>query len=524
LTSGTPTVAEIRLLKGLLLVDQIRGEHATGVAKVNVRTNEVAIHKRAYNAVDYLTLEATEEFLSKDMGQLYIGHNRYATMGDKSKHENAHPFQHEHITMVHNGGVDHHALHLLEGHDDKEVTVDSQMVCMTIAKHGIKKAVEEYLSGAFALVWWDSNERSLNFIRNEDRPLWIAVMTNGSYVWASEKGMLDVFLKRDGRQSGYRVEPQMILPNQHYKVCFNQHGNRIGNVPTVAPMTFLDLPSPKTYGAADQSWWNGNTGYRSANAANSKPNTAEVVNLAAPRVNAALDKMGTKLRYRSLVTVDVTNFEPYVSSPLFGIATGIVRDTGEVVQAWGLHKDDMEGVTVIRGNVANAYHMLVKGVNEPSITIDCVGVSCHDPKYDRTTALQIRTSASMSQSAQSSAEKPSTSSGSKPKASSSSRGDDAAVAAAKIIEMRSNSVHVAKVKAKGNQRPQIHFPLKVCGHTFVTASEFREFVQRGCAQCSEIPTAYDTWNNYLCVYTAGNIVSSKLEDAEFCCGECEGVH
>lgn len=522
LVTGAASESELSLFKGLLLVDQIRGYHATGVAKVNTRTNTVAIYKKAMDATDFLASQEAKDFLDNDKVQIYMGHNRFATMGNKGADENAHPFQHEHITMVHNGGVDPFGLELLEGLH--EVAVDSHMVCMTIAKHGIKKAVEEHLVGAFALVWWDAKERSLNFIRNQERPLYMGITTGGALVWASEKGMLDVYLDRSSKAANsYRVAPQMLDTNKLYKFVFNEQGHRLGTMPTCVDMEFLEFEYPKQTAAASQ-WWGGqNDTYHGTSQSSSnvtsigsarkdaKQDTVAFDNMT--RVNKCLIDQKLGIRWRSLLTVDVVRLEPYATDRKYGIVYGTCRDTQETISAWGLDMDEMRDVRVIRGNVNNAYNLKVHGEPTLTITIDCVGVSCHDPKYSAQTSGSIATNT-----------KP------KPKGSSSttSRGDvvhngqkveDTKITVAKIMEMRDNK------KAAESKKPQgvhsVRFPLKVHGHTFQTSSEFREYVSKGCSNCNNIPTAYDSRNVDITIYQNGGM-SSSLDTCEFICGACEG--
>lgn len=523
-TQGATNDKELSLFKGLLLVDQIRGEHATGVIKVDPKKNEVTTIKRAVNAVDFLAEQEVKDFLEKDKTNIYIGHNRYATMGDKGKHENAHPFQHEHITMVHNGGVDPMALDRLEGYSDKDVEVDSHMVCMTIAKHGIKKAVEEYLAGAYALIWWDSKRRSLNFIRNADRPLYIAVTTTGAMVWASEKGMLDVFLERDGRASGYRAKPFLIAKDTHIEVEFSENGIRKGTGPTETPMVFFETDYPVYYGSARKDWWENNstakpTARGNVGAASESADVTHLNNVM--RINDNLKADGFRHRFGSVLTARVDKVEPYNNMPKYGKIEGTCMETNAPVVVWGVSMEDCEGVSMIRGTVKDYYGVYQGAVAKKTIVLNYVGLSCHDPKYSASRSGYFRNSADP---------KPSTTShGSSSTVTKTedilekgrgaiSQSDDAKIAAAKIVEMNANKGNNVRVRARTNP-VVINYPLKVHGHTFVDVSSFREFVARGCSQCGKIPTGYDVKNVNLTIYE-GNNFNGLLEDCEFICGAC----
>ena len=500
LTQGVANDKEVGLFKGLLLVDQIRGEHATGVAKVNTRTNEVTILKKAMDSTDFLAMDEAKTFLNDNKAQIYIGHNRYATMGDKSKHDNAHPFQHEHITMVHNGGVDPFGLDLLEGYEQQGVDVDSHMVCMTIAKHGAEKAIKEHLAGAFALIWWDSKEKSLNFIRNVDRPLYMAITSAGALVWASEKGMLDVFLKRSGRTTGYRVEPILIPVDTLHTFKFDANGLRIGTAPTMTDMEFVELTYPK-YSSANEYWWQGAMQQQSQSSQRSQSgnNAAEAAIADRTRVNRNLEQEGCRLRKGSLVTFSISRFEPYATNQRYGVVYGECVETQLPIQAWGIAAADIVDVNILKGNVNNAYTLVKEGVRKLTVTVDSVGVSCHDPKYSAQRSGPIGTLANQS------------------KPASTSHGDNAKVAAEKIIELRNNRDAKPRVTVMNNVR----YPLKVHGHTFGNPEEFRAFAAKGCSMCNAIPTAYDSRNAFMTVYE-GNNFAGLIEDCEFICGKCEG--
>lgn len=505
LTTGKTSDAEIKLFKGLLLIDQLRGEHATGVFKVDLAKNEVSTIKRAMNATDFLAQEDVKKFLDEDRVNLYVGHNRYATMGDKGKHENAHPFQHEHITMVHNGGVDAWGLDMLEGYNDKEVEVDSHMVCMTLAKHGVKEAVTNKLAGAFALIWWDQKERSLNFIRNQERPLWFAVTTAGAIVWASEKAFLDVFLERAGKASGYRVKPILMDKNEHHKFLFTEQGYKKGTGPVVEEMEFLEISYPKYSGAANKGWWESNVGKASTSTISQRSNGASTEGLAeAVRINKTLTDGGSSFRYGSVVSAQIIAREPYPANPQYGSLTLQCLNTGTKLKAWGIKLNDLLGYEIVRANISNAYKSIVNGVEGLTISVEKVGVSIHDPKYNaRTTPAQVSTSHGDLESARR--------------------------VQAKIDEMEIEKQKREEAERNRNQKPrlrlaqqQIHYPLKVQGHTFQSAAEFREFVSQGCSSCGEIPEAYNPKNTSLTVYT-GEKFTGLLDECEFICGRCVEV-
>lgn len=182
-----------KIFTELLFADVVRGRHATGVATVKGQCRQVHVHKRALPSPLYLELGSTAEHLRSFINNtVVLGHNRHATKGNSSDPEGAHPFQHDHITLVHNGSLTTHASLTTEN-----FTVDSEAICKAIAVDGIE-VVAPKLRGAFALVWINSEDNTLNFLRNGEREFAIAWNEAGNRMWwASEKGMLEWSLNRD---------------------------------------------------------------------------------------------------------------------------------------------------------------------------------------------------------------------------------------------------------------------------------------------------------------------------------------
>ncbi len=182
-----------KIFTELLFTDVLRGKHATGVAAVKGQCRDVQIHKRAVPAPLYLELGSAIAHLNRfTQNTVVLGHNRHATKGNSNDPEGAHPFQHGHITLVHNGSLtSHHNL------TEEHFTVDSEAICRAIEVDGIE-VVAPKLRGAFALVWINSEDNTLNFLRNGEREFAMAWNETANRMWwASEKGMLEWQLNRD---------------------------------------------------------------------------------------------------------------------------------------------------------------------------------------------------------------------------------------------------------------------------------------------------------------------------------------
>lgn len=188
-TSGLFTTHQ-KIFEQLLWADTLRGEDSTGVFGVN-----------RYGNVDYLKVAGNTDtlFKSKEWTDFYddiysqfhmvVGHNRKATKGATTD-ENAHPFVEGNTILVHNGTLFNHS-----SLTEKKVEVDSHAILHSIVERGYEKTIEE-LDGAFTLVWYDTEKKTLYVIRNEQRPLFIA-NTSGAWFFASEEKMLKWILSRE---------------------------------------------------------------------------------------------------------------------------------------------------------------------------------------------------------------------------------------------------------------------------------------------------------------------------------------
>lgn len=248
--------------QSMLLHDVIRGHHATGIAAIDTYDRSLAVEKRALPSYDFLRIEDVQKnlFDSKHNFNIYIGHNRWATMGDKSKDDNAHPFVHGDIVGVHNGSL--RGQHRLD--DSSKFEVDSDNLYYHMDKNGLDQSLTK-IDGAFSLVWYDRSDNTLNFIRNSERPMVIAKLTNGSYVWCSEMGMMRWLVGRHRtlkfdtvKQDGYDIQACWnIEEGAHIKFEFADKSRAIPKMEVVEKTlpSFPDYTSRYMGGSGSQSGW-----------------------------------------------------------------------------------------------------------------------------------------------------------------------------------------------------------------------------------------------------------------------------
>lgn len=117
--------------------------------------------------------------------KVLIGHCRAKTFGAVNR-ANAHPFEHSHIIGVHNGTLDKdYGLP-----QRRDFDVDSDWLFWHMSQHGVRETVS-IIEGAWALNWWDDQSKTLNFLRNDQRPLFFTHSENmKTMYWASEAWML----------------------------------------------------------------------------------------------------------------------------------------------------------------------------------------------------------------------------------------------------------------------------------------------------------------------------------------------
>lgn len=173
-------------------MDTLRGEHSTGILSVPTNTTALPeIFKRPVAAYDFIEMKKFKDLIARS-NRVLLGHNRYATMG-KIIAANAHPFRHGQIIGVHNGTLTNKGLLPESQHFE----VDSDNIMYSLSQLGVQGTVSK-LAGAYALVWWDADKSTINFLRNKERTLFYAISkANTAIYWASEYFMLAAALNRN---------------------------------------------------------------------------------------------------------------------------------------------------------------------------------------------------------------------------------------------------------------------------------------------------------------------------------------
>lgn len=205
--AGKISVKHERAFKTMLILDTLRGVDSTGAVIVH-RDGSHDTPKAIGHAFNLLESRVFDKAMV-GFHSVLIGHNRYATQGKVSV-RNAHPFEFDDVVGVHNGTLKN-KYYLNEGH---KFDVDSEALYHHIDKLGVEDAIKG-LDGAWALVWYNKMEGTLNFLRNKERPLWMTVTDEGQLFWASEPWMIEVALEREDIKF---VGPEMLPVDQWHKL------------------------------------------------------------------------------------------------------------------------------------------------------------------------------------------------------------------------------------------------------------------------------------------------------------------
>lgn len=199
----------------LVYLDTIRGSDSTGVAFIPKKdADSIQIVRKLMPGYDFVDLPAfTKQNYKMETWGAVIGHNRLATRGG-TKINNTHPFLAESkdktIILAHNGTLtDHWKLP-----NGKEYGTDSETIAYMLLNLGVPETIKQ-LDGSFALAWWDSEDDTINFVRNDKRPMSILREKNDEVVYfGSELAMLYTAANRRNRV----IDKHEILDAEyHYK-------------------------------------------------------------------------------------------------------------------------------------------------------------------------------------------------------------------------------------------------------------------------------------------------------------------
>lgn len=217
-TSAPLPLRTAEFFNDAMFFNQLRGTHSAG-AMLMFDDDDSEVFKENGPFVTGLAENkafAKELNYQRDITAI-VGHCRQATRGKVNK-ANAHPFNYENITLVHNGSLEYGWDELLVEDVNMQlaIDVDSEAVCYAIAHNGLKWTADR-MFGAYSLVWFDDNEKSVNFYRNEARPMWW-IYAEGTICFGSEPAMVLAAMERNGIKATSVAE---VPVHTHIKITYS---------------------------------------------------------------------------------------------------------------------------------------------------------------------------------------------------------------------------------------------------------------------------------------------------------------
>jgi hypothetical protein len=202
--SPNSTVNVRSLAHELLSAIQFRGSDASGFAFTKGGTSGVYKNDQPGGQLPLSELPRRAETV--------ILHTRYATQGAVTDNRNNHPVlsPEANIALVHNGVIsnDYEFRANMGGEFSGLPAVDTAVIPALIEKYGLKAAVP-MLEGYAAIAYLDDRDedkRTLHLARLESSPVAFTWLLDGSFVFASTKGLLEGALLMAGLEYGHVFE------------------------------------------------------------------------------------------------------------------------------------------------------------------------------------------------------------------------------------------------------------------------------------------------------------------------------
>lgn len=213
--AGVLTPQDEKAFHNLLVLDSVRGIDSTGIAVVHRGDGG---HKIVKGIGDPYRLMDRKAYDKAFVGfhRVIIGHNRYATQGAVND-KNAHPYEFDTLIGAHNGTLSNK----WQLADARDFSVDSENLYHHMETKGFSDLMTVIL-GAWALVWWDKENDTLNLLRNKERTLFLSYSEDGNRLyWASEAWMLHAALSRNNIKY---TEPMLLAEDNLYSIQISKTG------------------------------------------------------------------------------------------------------------------------------------------------------------------------------------------------------------------------------------------------------------------------------------------------------------
>lgn len=256
--AGTLLMKHKDAMKDLLYLDTLRGRDSTGLAVVD-RNRQSIIRKSTIPGHEFIEIPGNFERITSSGDQLWIGHNRFKTVGSLNR-ANAHPFEvcnddgQVELIGAHNGTLDN-KWELEKELADKYETDSEALMNLLVEANDVKEAIG-MCRGAWSLTWWNAPNNTLHFLRNDQRPLCYAYTKDRkALIWASEAWMLIAAARRHGidlDENDKGVACWSTLPNSLYTLEIPQKRDEV--LPNLKRKGGYDGCKPIPFQAAHKKW------------------------------------------------------------------------------------------------------------------------------------------------------------------------------------------------------------------------------------------------------------------------------
>lgn len=195
--SSNLSMHDLGYVRQLMVLSVLRGWDGSGAFAVypHHKKLRIDVHKSELCAAELACDPKFNKMVDVNNTKIVCSHSRAPTRGG-SDLDAVHPHRVGSLTGVHNG-----TMFTVMNTTVKQTESDSQLVFRAIFEHGVEEFIKNS-RGAYSLVWTNAEDGTLNFLRNDQRPMVFARIGNGDFAhtmyWASERSMLEYVLNERG--------------------------------------------------------------------------------------------------------------------------------------------------------------------------------------------------------------------------------------------------------------------------------------------------------------------------------------